>query len=58
MDGDASHLVRPYLLGDAEAFLERRRQRERRRVLYLAPFGVDLGARRIHGVRVPAAVAR
>ncbi|MFG2524146.1 hypothetical protein [Streptomyces sp. NPDC048527] len=57
LDGDASPLVRPYLLGDAEAFLERRRQRERRRVLYLATFGVDLGARRIHGVRVPVAVA-
>lgn len=52
LDGSASAFVRPYLLGNAEAHLERRRQRERRRSLYLATWGIDIGAHRIHGVQV------
>ncbi|MFD7292559.1 hypothetical protein ACFV9W_04655 [Streptomyces sp. NPDC059897] len=35
--------------------LEHRRQRERRRALYLATLGIDTGPRYIHGVRIPAA---
>lgn len=34
---------------------EHRRQRERRRALYLATLGIDTGPRHIHGVRVPVA---
>ncbi|WP_369248412.1 hypothetical protein [Streptomyces sp. R41] len=52
LDGSASRLVRPYVLSPAE----HRRQRERRRALYLATLGIDTGPDRIHGVRVPAAV--
>ncbi|TLS41985.1 hypothetical protein FE633_33460 [Streptomyces montanus] len=55
LDGSASPLVRPYLLGTPEAHLERRRQRERRHALYLATLGIDAGPDHIHGVRVPAA---
>jgi hypothetical protein len=44
-------LVRPYLLS-AEERRERRRQRECRRALWLAPYGVDVGPRWIHGVEV------
>ncbi|MFF4837872.1 hypothetical protein [Streptomyces sp. NPDC001315] len=50
LDGDASHLVRPYVLDPAEL----RRQRERRRAARLATLGIDVGPKRIHGVRVPA----
>jgi hypothetical protein len=52
LDETASRLVRPYLLGDAAAHLERRRQRERRRALYLATWGIDMGTHQIHGVQV------
>jgi len=52
LDGTASQLVRPHLLGDATAHLARRRQRARRRSLYLATWGIDIGAHRIHGVQV------
>jgi hypothetical protein len=52
LDGTESGLVRPYLLGDAAAHLERRRQRERRRALYLATWGIDMGTHQIHGVQV------
>ncbi|MBC2904051.1 hypothetical protein [Streptomyces cupreus] len=44
-------LVRPYLLTPAERH-ERRRQRQRRRALWLAAYGIDVGPRRIHGVEV------
>ncbi|WP_033309083.1 hypothetical protein RFN58_24915 [Streptomyces iakyrus] len=47
LDGTACRLVRPYVLDPAE----HRRQRERRR----AALGTDVGAKRIHGVRVPVA---
>ncbi|MER7172530.1 hypothetical protein [Streptomyces mesophilus] len=56
-DGSASPLVRPYLFGSAEDFLERRRQRERRRALYLATLGVDIGPERIHGVALTRGTA-
>ncbi|MER6051286.1 hypothetical protein ABT168_28200 [Streptomyces sp. NPDC001793] len=52
-------LVRPYVLSEAE-FQERRERRERRlrrgrrRALWLAVHGVDVGPRRIHGVEVAA----
>ncbi|MFC4464972.1 hypothetical protein ACFPH6_10525 [Streptomyces xiangluensis] len=51
LDGSASRLVRPYVLDPAE----HRRQRERRRALYLATLGIDAGPTHIHGIRVPAA---
>ncbi|MFF4748340.1 hypothetical protein ACWD5R_00455 [Streptomyces sp. NPDC002514] len=51
LDGNASHLARPYVLAPAE----HRRQRERRRAASLATLGIDVGPRHIHGVRVPAA---
>ncbi|MEV0225504.1 hypothetical protein [Streptomyces sp. NPDC050704] len=51
LDGNASRLVRPYVLDPAE----RRHQRERRRATYLATLGIDVGPDHIHGVRVPAA---
>ncbi|MFD4522683.1 hypothetical protein ACFWP7_01830 [Streptomyces sp. NPDC058470] len=54
LDGLASPLVRPYLLGNAESYLERRRQRERRRALYLATLGIDVGPAHIHGIPVGA----
>lgn len=54
LDGYASSLVRPYLLGDAESHLERRRQRERRYALYLATLGIDVGSAHIHGIPVGA----
>ncbi|MBT2491780.1 hypothetical protein J7E96_25275 [Streptomyces sp. ISL-96] len=42
--GRATAMVRPYLLA-AE-------QRQRRRALWLAMYGIDVGPRRIHGVAV------
>ncbi|MEV0218452.1 hypothetical protein [Streptomyces sp. NPDC050704] len=51
LDGNASRLVRPYVLDPAEY----RRQRERRRAAYLATLGIDVGPSHIHGVRVPVA---
>ncbi|MGP4044757.1 hypothetical protein [Streptomyces sp. 2A115] len=51
LDGNASRLVRPYVLDPAE---HRRRQRERRRALYLATLGIDVGPDHIHGVPVAA----
>ncbi|QWB28606.1 MULTISPECIES: hypothetical protein [Streptomyces] len=49
--GNACHVVRPYVLDPTEY----RRQRERRRAARLATYGIDLGPKHIHGVRVPAA---
>lgn len=47
--GEDSPLVRPYLLTHEE-----RLRRQRRRALWLATHGVDVGPRRIHGVEVAA----
>ncbi|GAA2270123.1 hypothetical protein GCM10010145_00560 [Streptomyces ruber] len=55
LPGEASPLVRPYLLTPAELAHHkqlRRQQRHRRRALWLATYGVDVGPRRIHGVEV------
>ncbi|WP_307675772.1 hypothetical protein [Streptomyces sp. V4I2] len=46
-------LVRPYLL-TAEERHERRLQRQRRRALWLAVHGIDVGPRHIHGMEVSA----
>ncbi len=46
--GEDNRLVRPYL----DAHETTRAQRQRRRALWLATHGVDVGARRIHGVEV------
>ncbi|MBT2526169.1 hypothetical protein J7E91_12130 [Streptomyces sp. ISL-99] len=48
--GEDCALVRPYLLTPHEVRL----QRQRRRALWLATHGVDVGPRRIHGVEVAA----
>ncbi|MFI6960445.1 hypothetical protein [Streptomyces sp. NPDC050255] len=60
--GEDSPLVRPYLIAHerqlaadaARVAAEERRQRARRRTLWLAVHGVDAGPRRIHGVEVAA----
>ncbi|UXY27703.1 hypothetical protein [Streptomyces sp. HUAS TT20] len=49
--GEDSRLVRPYLLAH-EQREQARQQRARRRALWLAVHGVDVGPRRIHGVDV------
>ncbi|MFJ7100100.1 hypothetical protein [Streptomyces albogriseolus] len=49
--GEDSRLVRPYLLAH-ERRAQARRQRARRRTLWLAVHGIDVGPRRIHGVDV------
>lgn len=46
-------MVRPYLLAHEERE-EARRQRARRRALWLAVHGVDIGPRLIHGMEVTA----
>jgi hypothetical protein len=51
LDGNASHVVRPYVLDPTE----RRRQCERRRAACLATLGIDVGPKHIRGVRAPAA---
>ncbi|WP_328342196.1 hypothetical protein [Streptomyces violaceus] len=43
LDGNASRLVRPYVLTPTEL----RRQRERRRAAYLASLGIDTGPKHI-----------
>ncbi|MHA4777021.1 hypothetical protein L1085_021350 [Streptomyces sp. MSC1_001] len=51
--GEDSRLVRPYLDGARAAARGRSRaQRQRRRALWLAVHGVDVGPRLIHGVEV------
>ncbi|NGO43307.1 hypothetical protein [Streptomyces ureilyticus] len=52
--GEGSPLVRPYVLSLDEWRHERRQQRQRRRTLWLAVHGIDIGPRRIHGVKVAA----
>ncbi|WP_318296189.1 MULTISPECIES: hypothetical protein [Streptomyces albogriseolus group] len=49
--GEDSRLVRPYLLAH-EQRAQARQQRARRRTLWLAVHGIDVGPRRIHGVDV------
>ncbi|MPY62935.1 hypothetical protein [Streptomyces spongiae] len=44
LDGTATPSVRPYVLTTE--------QRARRRALWLATYGIDIGPRRIHGVEV------
>ncbi|MBJ7002013.1 hypothetical protein JG491_18330 [Streptomyces sp. CRPSP2-6A1] len=51
--GEDVGLVRPYLVAH-ERRQEERRQRARRRVLWLAVSGVDIGPRVIRGVEVTA----
>ncbi|MCE3034173.1 MULTISPECIES: hypothetical protein [Actinomycetes] len=51
--GEDTALVRPYLVAH-ERRQEERRQRARRRVLWLAVSGVDIGPRVIRGVEVTA----
>ncbi|MET9196212.1 hypothetical protein ABZX60_23320 [Streptomyces olivaceus] len=49
--GEDSRLVRPYLLAH-ELRAQAKQQRARRRTLWLAVHGIDVGPRRIHGVDV------
>ena len=49
--GEDSPLVRPYLLAH-EQRVQARQQRARRRTLWLAGHGIDVGPRHIHGVEV------
>ncbi|MFI2640272.1 hypothetical protein [Streptomyces sp. NPDC018610] len=49
--GEDSRLVRPYLLAHKQR-AQARQQRARRRTLWLAVHGIDVGPRRIHGVDV------
>ncbi len=51
LHGEESRLVRPYLLAH-ERRAQARQQRARRRTLWLAVHGIDVGPRRIHGVDV------
>ncbi|WP_434589750.1 hypothetical protein [Streptomyces sp. A5-4] len=51
--GEDSPLVRPYLIAH-ERREEALRQRGRRRALWLAVHGIDIGPRLIHGVEVSA----
>ncbi|WP_405881913.1 hypothetical protein OG762_26760 [Streptomyces sp. NBC_01136] len=44
LDGRATALIRPYLLTPE--------QRSRRRALWLATYGIDVGPRHIHGMEV------
>ncbi|WP_030673413.1 hypothetical protein [Streptomyces cellulosae] len=50
-EADAQPLVRPYLLTPEERH-ERTLQRQRRRALWLAVHGIDVGPRHIHGMEV------
>lgn len=47
LDGEDNAIVRPYLVAD-----ELRLQRQRRRALWFAVHGVDVGSRVIHGMEV------
>lgn len=51
--GEDSPLVRPYLVAH-ERRVQARRCRARRRALWLAVHGIDIGPRLIHGVEVSA----
>lgn len=62
LDGDTVAMVRPYVVAHERQqevrrlrrCAERRLRRRRRRALWLAVHGIDVGPRRIHGVRVAA----
>ncbi|MFC0601441.1 hypothetical protein [Streptomyces palmae] len=47
-------MVRPYALSPAERHREPQAQRRRRRTLWVAVRGVDIGPRLIHGAKVAA----
>ncbi|WP_282696226.1 hypothetical protein [Streptomyces sp. CC208A] len=49
--GEESRLVRPYLVAHEKRDSDRL-QRQRRRALWLAVHGIDVGPRLIHGVEV------
>ncbi|WP_406351745.1 hypothetical protein [Streptomyces sp. NBC_00658] len=51
--GEDSPLVRPYLTAHEQREAAKQ-QRARRRALWLAVHGIDIGPRRIHGVEVTA----
>lgn len=51
LHGEDSQLVRPYLLAH-EQRAQTKQQRARRRTLWLAVHGIDVGPRHIHGVDV------
>ncbi|WP_078621106.1 hypothetical protein [Streptomyces sp. NRRL WC-3626] len=51
LHGEDFRLVRPYLLA-CEQRAQAKQQRARRRTLWLAVHGIDVGPRRIHGVDV------
>ncbi|MES4908094.1 MULTISPECIES: hypothetical protein [unclassified Streptomyces] len=55
-DDHAADMVRPYVVAheQREARAARRLRRQRRRTLWLAVHGIDIGPRVIHGVRVVA----
>ncbi|MFV2117806.1 hypothetical protein ACE14D_04900 [Streptomyces sp. Act-28] len=52
--GEDSALARPYLLAYEHRRAEEYRGRTRRRTLWLAVHGVDLGPRALHGIGVTA----
>ncbi|MGW3563802.1 hypothetical protein ACWDSL_07865 [Streptomyces sp. NPDC000941] len=54
-DGHGAALIRPYVVAHEQLEgAERRLRRQRRRTLWLAVHGIDVGPRVIHGVRVVA----
>ncbi|MEU8735056.1 hypothetical protein AB0C68_37515 [Streptomyces tendae] len=53
LHGEDSQLVRPYLLAH-ERRVRARQQRVRRRTIWLAVHGIDVGPRHVHGVDVGA----
>jgi hypothetical protein len=55
-DGQVAAAIRPYFVAHEhqQERAERRLRRQRRRTLWLAVHGVDVGPRLIHGVRVVA----
>jgi hypothetical protein len=54
-DGHGAAMVRPYVVAHERLErAERRLRRQRRRALWLAVHGVDVGPRLIHGVKVAA----
>lgn len=52
--GEDSPLVRRYLVAHEQRRAEACRQRARRRALWLAVHGIDIGPRMIHGMEVAA----
>jgi hypothetical protein len=54
LQGEDSRLVRPYVLSRDELRHKKRQQSRRRRALWLATHGIDVGPRLIHGAEVTA----